>query len=80
MILAQGRSQARVIHASPAHLIDGDEQSRQAVRRADARGLVERGVRLGIEFGEPSASAPGEEDEDRCPVIVPAKSLDDLEC
>ena len=80
MILAQGRPQARVIRASPAHLIDGDEQFRQAVRRADARGLVERGVRLGVELAEPPAPAPGEEDEDRCPVIVPTECLDDLQC
>ena len=72
MIVAQGRSQSRVTRASPAHLIDGGQQFRQAVRRADARGLVQCGVRLGIEFAEPPALAPGQEDEDRCPVIVMA--------
>ncbi len=41
MILAQGRSQGRLIRASPAHLIDGGVQFRPAARRPDARGLVE---------------------------------------
>jgi hypothetical protein len=80
MILAQGGPQARVIYASLAHLIDGDEQFRQAVRRADARGSVECGVPLGIELAEPLAPAPGEEDQDRCPVIVPAECPGDLQC
>jgi hypothetical protein len=36
MILAQGRPQARVTRASPAHLIDGDEQSGLPVHMASA--------------------------------------------
>jgi hypothetical protein len=66
--------------ASPAQLADRGEHARQPSRDADARGRLEPGPRRIVDLAERSVAGRGSGHQDRGPVVVPVKGVDDLEC